>query len=41
MGSTEVPRAEAYEFLRGWQRQLLEGGFIGAHLAQGVRRRRG
>jgi alkylation response protein AidB-like acyl-CoA dehydrogenase len=29
LGSTEVPRAEAYELGRRWQRQLFEGGFIG------------
>jgi alkylation response protein AidB-like acyl-CoA dehydrogenase len=29
LGSTEVPRAEAYEFLRTWQGKLHEGGFIG------------
>jgi alkylation response protein AidB-like acyl-CoA dehydrogenase len=29
LGSTEVPRAEAYEFLRTWQGQLHAGGFIG------------
>ncbi len=29
LGSTEVPRAEAYEFLRAWQGKLFEGGFIG------------
>jgi alkylation response protein AidB-like acyl-CoA dehydrogenase len=29
LGSTEVPRPEAYEFLRTWQGKLHEGGFIG------------
>jgi alkylation response protein AidB-like acyl-CoA dehydrogenase len=29
LGSTEVPRAEAYEQGRRWQRQLFDGGFIG------------
>jgi len=29
LGSTEVPRPEAYEFLRRWQGKLHEGGFIG------------
>jgi alkylation response protein AidB-like acyl-CoA dehydrogenase len=29
LGSTEVPRPEAYEFLRTWQRTLFDGGFIG------------
>jgi alkylation response protein AidB-like acyl-CoA dehydrogenase len=29
MGSSEVPRPEAYEFLREWQRKLWEAGFIG------------
>jgi alkylation response protein AidB-like acyl-CoA dehydrogenase len=29
LGSTEVPRPEAYEFLRKWQRKLHDGGFIG------------
>jgi alkylation response protein AidB-like acyl-CoA dehydrogenase len=29
LGSTEVPRADAYEFGRRWQRTLFEGGFIG------------
>ena len=29
LGSTEVPRAEAYDFLRRWQKQLHDGGFIG------------
>jgi alkylation response protein AidB-like acyl-CoA dehydrogenase len=29
-GSTEVPRTEAYEFLRRWQKQLHDGGLIGA-----------
>ena len=29
LGSTEVPRPEAFEFLRGWQGKLFEGGFIG------------
>ncbi len=28
-GSTEVPRPEAYAFLRRWQAKLFEGGFIG------------
>ncbi len=29
MVSSDVPRPEAYEFLRGWQRKLYEAGFIG------------
>ena len=29
LGSTEVPRAEAYELGRRWQRTLFENGFIG------------
>ncbi len=29
MGTSEVPRPEAYEFLREWQRKLWEVGFIG------------
>jgi alkylation response protein AidB-like acyl-CoA dehydrogenase len=29
LGATEVPRPEAYEFLRRWQGKLFEGGFIG------------
>ena len=29
LGSTEVPRPEAYAFLRRWQARLFEGGFIG------------
>ena len=29
LGSTEVPRPEAFEFLRRWQRKLFDGGFIG------------
>jgi alkylation response protein AidB-like acyl-CoA dehydrogenase len=29
MGSSEVPRPEAYAFLREWQRKLWEAGFIG------------
>jgi alkylation response protein AidB-like acyl-CoA dehydrogenase len=29
LGSTEVPRPEAYEFLRKWQGKLHEGGLIG------------
>jgi alkylation response protein AidB-like acyl-CoA dehydrogenase len=29
LGSTEVPRPEAFEFLRRWQATLYEGGFIG------------
>ena len=29
LGATEVPRAEAYEFLRRWQRKLFDAGFIG------------
>ena len=29
LGSTEVPRPEAFEFLRRWQGKLFEGGFIG------------
>ncbi len=26
---SDVPRPEAYEFLRGWQRQMYEAGFVG------------
>ena len=29
VGSSDVPRPEAYEFLRRWQRQLYDAGFIG------------
>jgi alkylation response protein AidB-like acyl-CoA dehydrogenase len=29
LGSTEVPRPEAFAFLRRWQAKLHEGGFIG------------
>ncbi|HEY3066705.1 MAG TPA: acyl-CoA dehydrogenase family protein [Methylomirabilota bacterium] len=29
MASSEVPRPEAYDFLRGWQHKLYEAGFIG------------
>jgi alkylation response protein AidB-like acyl-CoA dehydrogenase len=29
MASSDVPRPEAYDFLRGWQRTLSEAGFIG------------
>jgi alkylation response protein AidB-like acyl-CoA dehydrogenase len=29
MGSSEVPRPEAYQFLREWQRKLFDAGFIG------------
>jgi len=29
LGSAEVPRPEAFEFLRHWQGKLFEGGFIG------------
>ena len=29
LGSTEVPRAEAYDLIRRWQRRLFEGGFVG------------
>ena len=29
LGSTEVPRPEAYAFLRRWQAKLFDGGFIG------------
>jgi alkylation response protein AidB-like acyl-CoA dehydrogenase len=29
MGSAEVPRPEAYQFLRQWQRKLWDAGFIG------------
>jgi alkylation response protein AidB-like acyl-CoA dehydrogenase len=29
MGSSEVPRPEAYQFLREWQRKLCDAGFIG------------
>jgi alkylation response protein AidB-like acyl-CoA dehydrogenase len=27
--SSDVPRPEAYDFLRGWQRRLAEAGFVG------------
>jgi alkylation response protein AidB-like acyl-CoA dehydrogenase len=30
LGSTEVPRPEAFEFLRKWQKKMHEGGLIGA-----------
>jgi alkylation response protein AidB-like acyl-CoA dehydrogenase len=30
LGSTEVPRPEAYDFLRSWQKKMHEGGLIGA-----------
>jgi len=29
MASSDVPRPEAYDFLRRWQRQLYDAGFIG------------
>src|SRR5262245_13782030 len=29
MGNTEVPRPQAYDLLRQWQRRLFEAGFIG------------
>src|SRR5262249_56035059 len=29
MASAEVPRPEAYQFLRDWQRKLYDAGFIG------------
>ena len=29
LGSTEVPRAEAFDLVRRWQGKLFEGGFIG------------
>jgi len=29
MASSDVPRPEAYDFLRDWQRKLYEAGFIG------------
>ena len=29
LGSSEVPRPEAYAFLRKWQRTLFDAGFIG------------
>jgi alkylation response protein AidB-like acyl-CoA dehydrogenase len=29
VGSTEVPRAEAFDLVRRWQRTLFDGGFIG------------
>src|SRR5437773_8253185 len=29
VGSSEIPRVEAYELLREWQRRLYEAGFIG------------
>jgi alkylation response protein AidB-like acyl-CoA dehydrogenase len=30
LGSTEVPRPEAFAFLRSWQKKMHEGGLIGA-----------
>ena len=30
LGSTEVPRPEAFDFLRKWQKKMHEGGLIGA-----------
>src|SRR5207247_10785648 len=29
MASAEVPRPEAYQFLRDWQRTLFDAGFVG------------
>src|SRR3989475_12955594 len=29
MASAEVPRPEAYQFLRDWQRTLYDAGFVG------------
>src|SRR2546428_9528590 len=29
VGSSEIPRVEAYELLRTWQRSLFDAGFIG------------
>src|SRR5437899_13065998 len=29
LGSSEMPRLEAYELLREWQRKLYDAGFIG------------
>jgi len=29
LGSSEIPRLEAYELLREWQRKLYDAGFIG------------
>src|SRR5688572_20653164 len=29
LGSSEVPRPDAYEFLRTWQRSLFDAGFVG------------
>src|SRR2546425_12794996 len=29
VASSDIPRPEAYELLRRWQRQLYEAGFIG------------
>jgi alkylation response protein AidB-like acyl-CoA dehydrogenase len=29
MATSDVPRPEAYDFLRGWQRQLWEAGYVG------------
>src|SRR2546426_12137153 len=29
LGSSEIPRLEAYELLRAWQRKLYDAGFIG------------
>ncbi len=28
-GGSDIPRPEAYEFLRGWQRKMYEAGFVG------------
>jgi alkylation response protein AidB-like acyl-CoA dehydrogenase len=28
-GGSDIPRPEAYEFLRDWQRQMYEAGFVG------------
>src|SRR5215510_8756809 len=28
-GGSDIPRPEAYEFLRGWQKKMYEAGFVG------------
>ena len=40
MGSSEVPRPEAYELLREWQRTLYDAGFIGLTWPKEYGRRR-
>ena len=36
-GGSDMPRPDAYEFLRQWQAQAVRGGLHRPHLAQGVR----